>query len=80
MPASQGYGTIWSVSSLNRCKLHQSDHVNVSQTYMHFSIADIRVTTEVLEWKFRLTSQINSKNSETTTGSIDFDIEYSDET
>ena len=80
MPASQGYGTIRSVSSLNSCKLYQSDHMNISQTYMHFSIADILVPTEVLEWKFRLTSQINYKNSENTTGSIDFDIEYSDET
>ena len=49
--------------------------MNVSQTFMHFFIADIRVITEVLEWKFRLTSQINSKNSENTTGSVDFDIE-----
>ena len=46
---------------------------------MHSSTLYISVTTEGLDSKFHLTSQINSEIFENTTVSIDFDIESSDE-
>ena len=46
---------------------------------MPSSTLNISVTTEVLDSKFHLTSQIKSEISENTTGVMDFDIEYSHE-
>ena len=46
---------------------------------MPSSTLNISITTEVLDSKFHLTSQINSEISENITGSMGFDIESSHE-
>ena len=80
MPASQGYWTSQSVSNRTAANTTRKwSHMDIC-TYMHSSMLGISLTAEVLDSKFHLMSQINSKNSDNSTGSMEFGIEYSHET
>ena len=77
---SQGYGTIGSVS--RRTAANPTEVITwtfLQHLYALIYTLYISVTTEVLDSKFHLTSQINSEISDNTTVSIDFDIEPSHE-